>query len=316
MDNFADRLVKKSIANKSVLCAGLDPIIEKLPRFIFDELSKKVSSDDELVYQVLTRTYFPALEVLRDSVAACKPNIAFFEQYGVAGVKAFAEILKKMRELGILVISDAKRGDIGSTADAYASAFLGSSKIGNKSLTAFDSDALTVNPFLGKDTLESFVKACKDHGKGLYVLVKTSNPESGWIQSVVDSSGETISEKVAKWVSERGSELIGNSGISSLGAVVGATYPEQARALRKLMPQSIFLIPGYGAQGGNALEATAGFAQSSNSKPSIASSAAVVNVSRGLFGVFSENFSNIEQMQLALKSRVKELNSDINSQLD
>ena len=309
MENFADRLVARFLATRSVLTMGFDPNIDSLPKFIREEAEQSTKNDEDYIYRVLTNSFIPSLEALAPSVAACKPNIAFFEQYGIGGLRAFSDILLAARSLNVLTICDAKRGDIGSTAEAYAAAFLGGSTVRAQRFSAFESDALTVNPYLGSDTLEVFVKACERHGKGLFVLVRTSNPGSRWLQAVSENS-ETVALKVANWINERGESLVGKNGMSALGAVVGATYPEEARSLRAVMKNNLFLIPGFGAQGGAASDAVAGFAEKS-----LRTSAATVNVSRGLFGVFSQEFSDNEEMQKALVLKAQTLNAELNGEL-
>lgn len=293
----------------SVLTAGIDPALDTLPKFIQEKAAKQSKHSDDYIYAVLTESYIPSLEALEPHVAACKPNAAFFEQYGLAGMRAYSDILIAAKRLGIPSIADAKRGDIGSTAEAYAKAFLGGATARFEKVLAFEADSLTVNPYLGADTLEVFALACERNAKGLFVLVKTSNPGSNWLQSISDDK-ESIAKKVAKWVSERGEALIGDKGVSSIGAVVGATYPDEARELRAIMKNNMFLIPGYGAQGGTASDAVAGFA-----KNSIANGASTVNVSRGLFNIFSQDFENIAGMQEALISKAKSLNSELNQEL-
>lgn len=309
MDNFADRLLTRFENTKSVLTAGLDPSIDALPKFIRDQVLADSVSDEDYIYKVLTRSFIPALEALANSVSACKPNIAFFEQYGIGGLRAFADILLAARALDIPVIADAKRGDIGSTAEAYANAFLGGSKVKGQSFPAFESDALTVNPYLGADTLEVFVTACERHAKGLFVLVRTSNPGSQWLQGL-SSDQETVSKRVASWINERGQSLRGQKGVSALGAVVGATYPAEAKELRSIMKDNLFLIPGFGAQGGAASDAVAGFAENS-----ISAGASTVNVSRGLFSVFSQDLHSVDELQQSLLTKAAQLNLELNSVL-
>jgi len=191
------------------------------------------------------------IDAVKDIVPAVKVQIACYELYGIEGLKAFAGTLKYARESGLIVMTDAKRGDIGSTAENYSGAFLGQS-------TEFDSDFLTVNGYLGSDGVLPFVADCKKFGKGIFVLVKTSNPSSAEIQDKV-ADGLPVYGHMAQLVSEWGKDLIGKYGYSSVGAVVGATYPEQARRLREMFPSVFFLVPGYGAQGGTAADAAVNF---------------------------------------------------------
>ena len=204
------------------------------------------------------------------------------------------DVNKKAAELGLPVIADAKRGDIGSTAQAYSSAFLGKD-------APFAADALTVNPFLGFDTLEPFIQDCEKYGKGIFVLVKTSNPGSAALQ------GET-SHKVAEWLNQSGEKFIGACGYSSLGAVVGATHPEEARELRGAMPKNFFLIPGYGAQGGSAADAVAGFSKTKHG--------GIINVSRGLCGNIPADIQSYETLKATFESRIRKMNLEIGSCLN
>jgi orotidine-5'-phosphate decarboxylase len=282
MTFFADRLAAAITSSRSVLVAGLDLKIDDFPGFLVNAHAPANTNAWQESLEALLKEYIDeVLPLLAGRVAAIKPNLAFYEQYGCAGVSAFAYLMKRAKALSLLTIADAKRGDIGSTAQAYSAAFLGKVKVFGSSHPVFDADALTVNPYLGFDTLEEYLKDCVQFGKGLFVLVKTSNPGSAALQSVKGEDGHTVATRVATWVSERGVELRGACGLSGLGAVVGATYPAEARALRSLMPSSIFLIPGLGAQGGSAADAAAGFTTEAPPRGGI------VNVSRGIF-----SFSN------------------------
>ncbi len=245
----------------------------------------------------------PCLEAFAGQVAAVKPNIAFFEQFGIGGLRAFSYLLKLARELDILVIADAKRGDIGSTAAAYGRAFIGGSRAFDKSVSDFEADALTVNPFLGFDTLEPFLNSCREYGKGLFVLVKTSNPGSGELQSSVDASGRSVSQRIALWLDKNADALRGSEDYSGLGAVVGATYPEQAQELRSIMKNNYFLVPGYGAQGGSARDAFSGADHKMGG--------VLVVASRALFSNLND-IKSVEALKDHLKKRLLEINSDLN----
>jgi orotidine-5'-phosphate decarboxylase len=269
---FADRLEERVALAGNPICLGLDPRFESLPQFLQDESIAQFGDTPRAraeAYLTFNRLLIDALE---DIVPACKLQMAFYEELGADGMHAFAETVKLARERGILVISDAKRGDIGSTAEAYAHAHLGGPG------SVFDADALTVNPFMGRDTLEPFLKACQENNRGIFVLVKTSNPGSGDLQDQRLQSGLTATEHIANMVHEIGAKCKGAWGLSSVGAVVGATYPDQARALRERMPDTIFLIPGYGAQGATAKDAVAGFRPDGRG--------AIVNNSRALIFAF------------------------------
>ena len=238
--NFADRLAEASRAKHSVAMLGVDP-----------QLDTRNAPGVPAGY-TLTRFCCEIVEACAPYVAAVKPQLAFFEARGVDGMRAFSEVVKLARRLGLITIADAKRGDIGSTSAAYAEAFLGKGDFG--------CDAVTVNPYLGSDATMPFI-ARIPAGRGVFVLVKTSNPSSGEFQDVAtrDSSGlsRTMWETVAARVNGWGSDFIGASGLSSVGAVVGATYPDHARRARELMPATTILVPGYGTQGAGAADAVA-----------------------------------------------------------
>lgn len=250
MQNFADLLIDAITKKGNPCMVGLDPRLELLPKAFFTETEDKTKN--ETIEDVLFDWCSAIIDEVKDLVPAVKFQSAFYEQYGVPGMWALARSVRYAKEAGLVVCMDAKRGDIGSTAEAYANAFLGRTKILETEDRIFDADCLTINPYLGRDSILPFVETCKKYGKGLFILVKTSNPGSGDMQDLKTEDGELVYEKIAKMVDELGADLVGKNGYSSIGAVVGATYPEQAAKLRKLMPKAFFLVPGYGAQGGSA----------------------------------------------------------------
>lgn len=310
---FADKLQSSIENSNSRIVAGLDPRFEKIPTTILDQAASKTSTNEEAVYQALLNFHLLALNALNGSIAAIKPNIAFFEQHGISGIRAFADICSEASNLNIPVIADIKRGDIGSTAEAYSAAYLGQTTTFGKTNQAFKVDAITVNPFLGFDTVETFFNDCKEYGKGLFVLVKTSNPGSGDIQGVTSNKtpDKSVSEQIATWMGDKAELLQGNCGYSGLGAVVGATYPEEAKQLRNLMPTNFFLIPGFGAQGGTANDSVAGFANLKN-KPR---GGATINISRALLASFSAHDISQEQIKTELQDKIANFNTQINSAL-
>ncbi len=278
---FSDLCITRSQQTRSVLLAGCDPVIETFPKFLHEAASAGSTGRAEFVGRILDQFSDIFTAAIAGRVPAIKPNIAFFEQYGLPGVTSFARLCSLAKERGLLVIVDAKRGDIGSTAEAYARAFLG-----EESAQGFYADALTVNPFLGFDTLDPFIKVCEERGKGIFVLVQTSNPGAKDIEGL-RSEDRTVSERIADFLSEKADRLMGRSGWSGLGAVVGATYPADAEALRKRMPNNLFLIPGYGAQGGTAKDAVVSFVSSVQKDPNSDitiefKQGGVVNASRAL----------------------------------
>ena len=264
MKIFADRLMDAVRKKASPCVVGLDPRIDLMPDFI---KSGRGAVSRAVVCSLVSDFHDLVLDAVADFVAAVKPQLAFYEQYGLGGLEAFENTVNAARERGLLVIADGKRNDISSTAEAYANAFL--------SDTAFFSDSMTVTPYLGRDSLEPFAKACAAHGKGMFVVLKTSNPGSRDFQDqALEASGRPLYESIAAIIEDLGKGMIGESGYSSIGAVVGATFPEDGRRLRELMPHAIILVPGYGAQGGSAQSAAACFHENGLG--------AVVSSSRGI----------------------------------
>jgi orotidine-5'-phosphate decarboxylase len=232
---FADRLAEVSRAKKSVAILGVDP-----------QLDSAQAPGIPAGY-TLAKFCCEIIEACEKSIVAVKPQLAFFEARGIDGMRALSEVLRFARGRGLITIADAKRGDIGSTSAAYAEAFLGDGD--------FSADAITINPYLGADAIMPFVGRVRA-GRGVLVLVKNSNPSSGEFQDL-DASGKPLWEVVAGRVRGWGDDFIGSSGLSSVGAVVGATYPRHAKRARELMPNTIILVPGYGTQGGSAQDAAA-----------------------------------------------------------
>jgi orotidine-5'-phosphate decarboxylase len=236
---FADRLAEAVERKRSQLVVGLDPRVELLPL----ELRGAAGAGRASTAEAVSRFCRGIVDAVALHAVAVKPQLAFFEALGADGVRALEEVCAYARSVGLLVIADAKRGDIGSTARAYAAAYL-EGESGRPPLA----DALTVSPYLGRESLEPFLAACRRSGGGLFCLVKTSNAGAD-IQDLTLSDGRPLWQEVARLVAEWGEELVGEGGVSSVGAVVGATFPRAVAEARKLMPQAIFLLPGVGAQG-------------------------------------------------------------------
>ena len=248
-----DKLVKKIKETKAPIVVGLDPMLSYVPEYIkkaaFDEYGETLEGAAEAIWQYNKGI----VDAVYDLIPAVKPQIAMYEQFGIEGLKAFQKTVDYCKSKDLVVIGDVKRGDIGSTSAAYAVGHLGKVTVGSRTYAAFDEDFATVNPYLGTDGIKPFVDVCKEEKKGIFVLVKTSNPSSGEFQDrLVD--GKPLYELVGAMVDEWGKDVIGESGYSSVGAVVGATYPEMGKVLRKIMPKSFILVPGYGAQGGKAAD--------------------------------------------------------------
>jgi orotidine-5'-phosphate decarboxylase len=306
MSTCADRFQQSIDSTGSHLVAGCDPVIEKLPAFVIEDAQTKSRTDADFFEHALRHFGEIFVSAIAGHVAAAKPNIAFFEQYGLAGLNAFSSLCEALRNRNVPVIIDAKRGDIGSTAAAYSAAFLGRSKVLGRQVGGFQCDALTVNPYLGFDTLEPFLKDCREHGKGIFVLVQTSNPGAKDLQGL-RVNGESVSDHVARWIGKNAETLRGSCGWSGLGAVVGASYPEDARRLRELMPENFFLIPGLGAQGASASDSVAGFGVRNGKR-----GGALINVSRGLL---EGTAGSAEELQSVIAKNALWFNAQITAAL-
>jgi len=247
---FIDRLVKRIQEKNSCVLVGLDPRLEYIPASFKEQYYKEYGKSFKAVGEIITAFNKVIIDQVWDIVPAMKPQIAFFEQYGLDGLHAYRETCKYAQEKGLLVIGDVKRGDIGTTSKAYSNAHLGRASIESETLEAFSVDAITTNPYLGDDCLKEFMEDIQEKSKGMFVLVKTSNPTSGQLQDL-ESEGKKIYEIVAEMVYQWSLKTVGDCGYASVGAVVAATHPKQAKDLRKLMPKAYFLVPGYGAQGGS-----------------------------------------------------------------
>ena len=274
-----DLLVEKIKEKKNPAVAGLDPKIDYVPRFIKDKAYAEYGKSLRGVCEAIWEFNKGLIDALYDVVPAVKPQSAFYEMYGLCGEEILARTMAYAKEKGLYIILDVKRNDIGSTAEAYSAAYLGKVYADGEVFDAAPADCVTVNPYLGTDGIAPFVADCKKYDKAIFALVKTSNPSSGELQDLI-SDGEHIYEKVAKLVNEWGSETVGKSGYSAVGAVVGATYPEQARVLRELMPNAYFLVPGYGAQGGSAKDVKNSF--------NADGLGAIVNSSRGIMCAYKK----------------------------
>jgi orotidine-5'-phosphate decarboxylase len=242
-----DSLIEKIIAMQNPTCVGLDTNFDYLP----DNMREDIATFEGVSERIIEFN-MNIIDKVCDIVPAVKVQVAYYEMYGFEGLRAFDYTVNYAKGRGMYVISDCKRNDIGSTAGCYSKAYLGTTNVNGKKIKAFPSDMLTVNGYLGTDGIAPFVEDCKNNNKGIFVLVKTSNPSSGELQNLKLESGEYIYERVGKLVSEWGKDTIGKYGYSDVGAVVGATHPEEAAKLRAELKNTFFLIPGYGAQGGNA----------------------------------------------------------------
>lgn len=301
-------LVKKIQETNAPIVVGLDPMMSYIPKYIqekaFAEYGETLKGAAEAIWEynkgIIDATY--------DLIPAVKPQIAMYEQFGIEGLIAFERTCEYAKSKGLVVIGDIKRGDIGSTSTAYAVGHLGQVQVGSKKYSGFSEDFVTVNPYLGTDGVKPFVDVCKEENKGIFVLVKTSNPSSGEFQDqLVD--GRPLYELVAEKVVEWGNECMGDK-YSNVGCVVGATYPEMGKVLRKLMPNTYILVPGYGAQGGKAEDLVHYFNEDGLG--------AIVNSSRGIIAAYKqEKYAEFGEERYAEASRqaVIDMIEDINSAL-
>ena len=306
MNNAMDKLIQKIKEKNNPTVMGLDPRYEMIP----NSIRKKYDASIDGACKAVLEFNKGLIDGVCDIVPAVKPQIAFYEMFGVKGIEVFNETCKYAKEKGMCVIADIKRGDIGTTAEGYSNAFLGKTKIGEKEFPMFDVDFVTVNPYLGTDGVLPFVNDCIKYGKGIFILVKTSNKSSGELQDLKLEDGKTVYEKVAELVKTWGEELVGEYGYSSVGAVVGATYPKQIEELRTIMPNTYFLIPGYGAQGGKAEDIALGFKDGLGG---------IVNASRSLMAAYKsdrwkEQFKEEEYAE-ATRAEAIRMRDEINSAL-
>ena len=303
-----NKLVAKIQKTEAPIVVGLDPMMKFVPAHIqkaaFDEYGETLKGAAEAIWQYNKQI----VDAIYDLVPAVKPQIAMYEQFGIEGMFAFKKTVDYCKEKDLVVIGDIKRGDIGSTSEAYAVGHLGKVQVGSNSFYGFDEDFATVNPYLGSDGVKPFMKVCAEEKKGIFVLVKTSNPSSGEFQDrLVD--GKPLYEIVGAQVDAWGSELMGDS-YSYVGAVVGATYPEMGKVLRDIMPKAYILVPGYGAQGGKGKDLVHFF-----NKDGLG---AIVNSSRGIIAAYQqEQYKSFGDMNFADASRqaVIDMREDIKSAL-
>lgn len=274
INQLIDRIKKTG----APIVVGLDPMMKFIPEQIqaaaYAEYGETLEGAAEAIWQYNKGI----VDAICDLVPAVKPQVAMYEQFGIPGMIAFQKTVNYCKEKGLIVIGDIKRGDIGSTSEAYAVGHLGKVQVGSKSYYGFNEDFVTVNPYLGSDGVKPFIKVCQEEKKGIFVLVKTSNPSSGELQDkLVDGKPiyELVGEQVAAW----GAECMGDD-YSYVGAVVGATYPEQGRILRKVMPKTFILVPGYGAQGGKGADLVHFFNEDGLG--------AIINSSRGIIAAYQQ----------------------------
>jgi len=306
-----EKLIKKIEETNAPIVVGLDPKMQFIPKHIQEKAFAKYGETLDGAGEAIWQFNKQIVDAIFDLIPAVKPQVAMYEQFGIPGMIAFKKTVDYCKEKGLIVIGDIKRGDIGSTSEAYAIGHLGKVKIGNTEIAPFDEDFITVNPYLGSDGILPFIKIAKEEKKGLFVLVKTSNPSSGELQDQ-EINGKPLYELVGEYVAKWGEIHMGKK-YSYVGAVVGATYPEMGKKLRLLMPNTFILVPGYGAQGGKGKDLVHFFNEDGTG--------AIVNSSRGIIAAYQtkeyaefgeENFEMasrkavidmIEDIALALKNR-------------
>ena len=303
-----DRLIDEIKKKNSPVCVGLDPQL----KFIPEEIKKKCFGEHGLTLEAVGEAFWEfnkgIIDAVYDLIPAVKPQIAMYEQYGIPGVIAYKKTVDYAHEKGLVVISDVKRGDIGSTSQSYAYAHIGEVTIEYegelRKHTPFDGDFATVNPYLGSDGINPFINVCNESDRGIFILVKTSNPSSGEFQDKV-LEGRKLYEEVATKVNEWGKELIGTHGYSDVGAVVGATYPEIGKELRKIMPNTYFLVPGYGAQGATGADLKEYFNEDGLG--------AIISSSRGIIAAYTkpEYAEFKDDFTKAARQAVIDMNNDL-----
>lgn len=304
-----DKLIEKIKKTQAPIVVGLDPTLKLIPGHLLEAAFREKGENPEGVAEAIWNYNKGIVDAVCDLVPAVKPQIAMYETFGIQGLIAFDRTVKYCKEKGLVVIGDIKRGDIGSTSEAYAQGHLGKVVLGGKEYRGFDEDFATVNPYLGSDGVKPFMKVCAEEKKGIFVLVKTSNPSSGEFQDRMIDGKELfchVADKVAEW----GSEIMGQNGYSYVGAVVGATYPEQGKIARKLMPRTYILVPGYGAQGGKGADLKYFFNEDGLG--------AIINSSRGIIGAWQqEKYAKYgaEAYADAARAAVLDMKEDINSAL-
>lgn len=301
-----NRLIDNIKKTNAPIVVGLDPMLSYIPEHITQKAYAEYGETLKGAAEAIFEYNKGIVDAIYDIIPAVKPQVAMYEQFGIEGMIAFKKTIDYCKDKGLVVIGDIKRGDIGSTSQAYAVGHLGRVKVGNNVYSGFDEDFVTVNPYLGTDGIKPFVDVCKEEKKGIFILVKTSNPSSGEFQDrLIDGRPlyEYVGEQVAKW----GEEVMGN-GYSYVGAVVGATYPEQGKILRKVMPKSFILVPGYGAQGGKGKDLVHYFNEDGLG--------AIVNSSRGIICAYKQEayakFGSLNYADASRQATIDMIN-DINS---
>lgn len=298
-----DRLIEKIIEMGNPTVVGLDPKLDYVPEFIQKEAFAENGADLRGAAHAIWRFNKAIIDEICDIVPAIKPQSAYYEMYGYHGVKALYKTISYAKKKGMFVIVDGKRNDIGATMEAYSAAYLGSTNVKGAEFEGFGADALTVNGYLGTDGITPLTDLCKKNDKGIFVLVKTSNKSSGELQDRTLDDGKTVYQTMAEMCEKWGEDSIGKYGYSAVGAVVGATYPEQLEEMRKKHPHTFFLVPGYGAQGGGAEGVAKGFDEKGLG--------AIVNSSRAIMCAYQKEGCPPEEFAEAAKRECIRMRADI-----
>lgn len=298
-----DSLIDKIKDRQNPTVAGFDPDFEKIPLFIKNAAIREHGSGLEAAAAAIFEFNKGLIDALCDIVPAVKPQCAYYEKYGWQGMRALSQTIDYAKKKGLFVITDGKRNDIGTTMEAYACAHLGAVNIDGKEVEPFGADALTVNGYLGTDGIAPLIKICKEKNKGIFVLVKTSNPSSGELQDKRLEDGQAIYEYIGTLCEKWGEGLMGAYGYSGVGAVVGATYPQQLTRLRQKLPHTFFLVPGYGAQGGGAADVAGGFDENGLG--------AIVNASRSIMYAYKKEGCDEKDYAAAARREAIRMRDDI-----
>ena len=300
-----DLLIEKIKAKGNPSVAGLDPKLDYVPQYIVKESFKNYGKTLKGAAEAILSYNKGLIDALCDIVPAVKPQSAYYEMYGYYGIETLYKTIQYAKSKEMYVILDGKRNDIGATSEAYSTAYLGRTAVYENDIfsPAFEADSLTVNGYLGSDGILPFLQNCKEYQKSIFVLVKTSNPSSGELQDMRLENGQTVFEKMALLVDEWGKQSVGKSGYTDVGAVVGATYPEEAKKLRELIPHTYFLVPGYGAQGGKAKDVANSF-----NKDGLG---AIVNSSRGIMCAYKKGNYKEEDYAAAARDEAIRMRDEI-----
>ena len=294
-----DRLITKITNLGAPIVVGLDPRLSQIPGHLKEAVFAVKGKTPEAAAEIIFTFNQAIIDNIFDIVPAVKPQIAMYEQFGPAGLACYFKTVAYAKSKGLIVIGDIKRGDIASTAEAYSSAHIGLADIEGEEVAISQTDFITVNPYMGYDSIEPYLSDCQKYDKGLFVLVKTSNPSSKQIQDLQAADGQPVYAHVGELVSEWGGGFIGRSGFSNIGAVVGATHPAEGKALREMLPHTFFLVPGYGAQGGKAAD-LAGMLNKDGL-------GIIVNNSRGITGAYQSEKYKTNETEFAQAARAAAL---------